>query len=177
VNERDLIRNQLRGERNRVIEVALACAAPEATLALRQVAVDYLVFVLTRFEERDQMLAEQYRARQPAADPLRRAVDEIVSRSGTSREALLKLEAALASRADSKAVDTRQNWASFGEFFEGPWRERRDAIDALQDRNGRLADWRAASFVDADSILEERTRYARVEPNLPRGNPRAPGAP
>jgi hypothetical protein len=159
MNELDLIRSQLRSERDRATEVALACAAPGATEALRQAALDYLVFVLTRFEERDQMLAEQYHARLSASDPLRRQVDEIVSRTGTSREALAKLEAALASGAHA----TRDgSWNAFGTFFEGPWRVRRDAIDALQETNARVADWRAVSFVDADSILEERSRYARV---------------
>lgn len=163
MNELELIRNQLRAERERVTEVALACAAPEATEAFRGVCVDYLVFVLTRFEERDQMLAEQYRARLSPSDPARRPLDEIIARAGTSREALAKLETALKAGSGSAS---NPHWSEFGKFFAGPWRARRDAIDALQERNVRVAEWRAVSFVDADSILEERTRYARVQPNL-----------
>jgi len=167
VNELDLIRDQLRAERTRATEVALACAASGTSEGLRQASVDYLVFVLTRFEERDQRLAEQYRGR-PPSDPQRRTLEEIVSRSGTSREALAKLEAALVSdtAGGSTPVDRKQRWVEFGEFFVGPWRSRRDAIDALQERIPRVADWRAISFVDADSIMEERTRYAHVQPSL-----------
>jgi hypothetical protein len=40
---------------------------------------------------------------------------------------------------------------------------RRDAIDSLQQAHLRVTDWRAVSFVDADSIVEERTRYSRVQ--------------
>ena len=164
MNELDLIRRQLRSERSRVIEVALACAAPDASPPLRQAALDYLVFVLTRFEERDQRLIEQYRGGFAASDPVQREADEILSRSGTSREVLTRLEAALGSATDG-AMDTRL-WGAFAQFVDGPWRSRRDAIDALLERNTRVADWRAVSFVDADSFLEERARYARV--------PRAP---
>jgi hypothetical protein len=160
MNELDLIRRQLHSERSRVREVALASTAPGATTALRQPAVDYLVFVLTRFEERDQMLAEQYRSRLAPSDPARREADEILSRPGTSREALATLEAALGSGQD--AATGPQLWIAFAQFVEGPWRSRRDAIDALLERNTRVADWRAVSFVDADSIVEERARYARV---------------
>lgn len=173
MNELELIRNQLRAERTHVIEVARACAAPGTTEAFRQACVEYLVFVLTRFEERDQMLAEQYRARPaPTDNPRRHELDEILSRPGTSREALTKLEAALHGEGTSAGSGL---WSEFGRFFEGPWRARRDAVDALRERNARVADWRAISFVDADSIVEERTRYARIQPSLagvPDGPPR-----
>ena len=186
MNELDLIHNQLRAERARATEVARACADAAASDEFRQSCVEYLVFVLTRFEERDQMLAELYRSRFPAADPARRQMDEIVSRAGTSREALAKLEAALTASGASAAAasangtapttadarvsstvpttaDARARWRQFDEFFAGPWRARRDAIDALLQPNVRISDWRAVSFVDADSIVEERTRYARVQ--------------
>jgi hypothetical protein len=163
MNELDLIRNQLRSERNRVTEVALACAARGAPPQLRQRSLDYLIFVLTRFEERDQRLAEQYRAR--GSDPLRPEAEQILARAGTSREALSKLEAALRSTAgDAQVGDGPERWVAFGQFFEGPWLSRRDAIDALLERNVRVADWRAVCFVDADSIMEERARYARLQP-------------
>jgi hypothetical protein len=172
MNELELIRNQLRAERMRVAQVALACASPEATEAFRQACVEYLVFVLTRFEERDQMLAEQCRARLAPSDPTRRQLDEIMSRSGTSREALAKLEAALK---DVGGPASNRHWSEFGSFFEGPWRARRDALEALQERNARVADWRAVSFVDADSIMEERARYARVQPSLSGKTPEVGG--
>ena len=120
------------------------------------------------------MLAEQYRGRFASSDPVRREAEEILSRAGTSREALARLEAALGSGAvGATGADAQERWAAFGQFFEGPWRTRRDAIDSLLQRNVRVADWRAISFVDADSIVEERARYARVRPDLV-GTGRAP---
>lgn len=154
MNELELIRNQLGAERERVSEVARACAAAGATEALRQVAVEYLVFVLTRFDERDRKLTEQRSARAAA-------LDQAIAGSGSSREMLAKLAAATSD--DGAHAD---RWVAFAGLCEGPWRLRRDAIDALQQTNLRIADWRTVSCVDADSILEERTRYARVQAKL-----------
>ena len=151
MNELQLIRNQLLSERARVTEVAAAVASAQAYGGeiggneFRQAAVEYLVLVLTRFEERDQLLLE----RAPAPQPL-------ASLPGSSREALTKLEAALAS-------GTPQPWGDFLAHIDGAWRARRDAFDAVLERNSRVTDWRAISFVDADSILDERARYARVQ--------------
>ena len=162
MNEIELIRNQLRAERSRAIEVAAAvaaaqayrsvppaaegAAAPSALAAndLRAAATDYLVFVLTRFEERDQLLLE----RSPSL--------ALSGMPGASREALSRLEIALGSEAP-------QPWGDFLAFIDGPWRARRDAFDSVLEGNPRVPDWRAVSFVDADSILDERARYARVQ--------------
>lgn len=169
MNELDLIRGQLRTERERVGEVARACASAGATEGLRQAGVEYLVFVLTRFDERDQRLAEHASAQPPALQPEDDvspvpSPDQILSRAGSSREALARLAAATDSAGEAKA----DRWRAFAEFCDGPWRLRRDAIDAFQQKHLRIADWRAVSFVDADSILEERARHARVQAKLPR---------
>ena len=164
MNELELIRNQLRAERSRAIEVAAAVAAAQAyrnvppadgdasaasaapppANDLRAAAIDYLVFVLTRFEERDQLLLE----RSPSLS--------LSGMRGASREALSRLEIALGSEAP-------QPWGDFLAFIDGPWRARRDAFDSVLEGNTRVPDWRAVSFVDADSILDERARYARVQ--------------
>lgn len=157
MNELELIRNQLSTERSRVAVVARACAAPGASAGLREAAVDYLVFVLTRFDERDQRLAEQVPAQSFVSGAL-------VSQGGTSREALAKLAATLAEPGDAGKT---QRWSAFSQFLDGPWSQRRTALDALQQKSLRIADWRAVSCVDADSIVEERTRYTRVEAQLP----------
>ena len=164
MNELELIRNQLRTECNRVTHIARACAAPGAPEALREAAVDYLVFVLTRFDERDRRLVEHYRTQLSPSDSLRQEIDQVIAHGGTSREALMKLEAALGA---AGAAGKAEHWSAFGQFFEGPWRHRREGIDTLQQKIPRVADWRAVSFVDADSIVEERTRYARVAAKLP----------
>jgi hypothetical protein len=174
VNEIQLIRAQLDVERQHAHAVANACPAPldgatAAALAsgtpleqFRQACVDYLVCVLAWFEERDrrlQSLVNQYGPEHPTRD----ALDEALARRGRSREALEKLEAAFVQAADG----TGRLWQEFAQYFTGPWSERRDAIDALLAGNARATEWRAFGGVDADGILEERTRFLRVQKTLP----------
>jgi hypothetical protein len=179
VNELQLIRSQLTAERNRAAELAATFATegtgagadmgtangPGADVALRQACVDYLVFVLTRFEERDQMLADLIRARFAGSDATREALLDALARPGASREALAKLEAALRATSPPARAEAPNLTpaAEFAAYFAGPWRMRRDAIDVLQEAHLRVSDWRAVSFVDADSIVEERARYSRVQ--------------
>jgi hypothetical protein len=174
VNEIQLIRAQLDVERQHAHAVANACPAAldraeAAALAsgapleqFRQACVDYLVCVLAWFEERDrrlQSLVNQYGPEHPTRD----ALDEALARRGRSREALDKLEAALVQAPDG----TGRQWQEFALFFTGPWSERRDALDALLASHERAAEWRAFGGIDADSILEERTRFVRVQKTLP----------
>lgn len=173
MNEVQLIRHQLDTQRQHAVEVANACAAAlgragtaagAAHQALRQACVDYLVCVLAWFEERDQRLADQLRLPHPPGEGPRRAFEEALARHGRSRAALEKLEAACGSSAASS-----DRWREFAQFFNGVWRTRREAIDALLAANQRVSDWRALSGLDADTILEERTRYERVRAALPPG--------
>ena len=180
MNEVQLIRQQLATERQHASEVANACAralgrsearepAGGAPLGeFRQACVDYLVCVLAWFEERDQRLAELWNTR-PSADGARRALDEVLARRGRSREALEKLEAALATTAPARA-----SWQDFAGFFNSVWSARRDAIGELLARQASTADWRVVGGIDADSILEERRLYARVRQTLPAGESLAP---
>jgi hypothetical protein len=182
MNEIELIRGQLLTERLHATAVANACAtalgrselvAPTTGSPLeefRQACVEYLVCVLTWFEERDQRLIELWHARLAPGDSDRRALDDLLASRGRSREALEKLAAALASSAEPSAeADAHGSWEEFAQFFNGVWRARRDAIDALLRPNNRTIDWRHFGGIDADSILEERSRYARVHSTLPAG--------
>ncbi|MDB6008692.1 MAG: hypothetical protein JWL65_942 [Gammaproteobacteria bacterium] len=178
MNEVELIRGQLTLERQHAAEVARACvsalatSAPQdterlATLeAFRQAGVEYLVWMLSRFEEREQVFHDLLRSRFPAEDPNRRAVEAALALSGTSREALAKLETALGSTVDS---DSTARWTDFLRFFSGVWSARRDEIDRLFERQAKVTDWRTVSDIDADSIVDERSRYARVKATLPAG--------
>ena len=174
MNELQLIRNQLALERAHASAVANACAtvlqsedpagpASASRAQFRRACVDYLACVLAWFEERDQRLAELVQARSAAADPVRRAFEEVLGRPGRSREALAKLEAACAGTA------ARQAWREFGEYFNGTWSTRRDALETLLASNTRASDWRTLGGIDADSILEERRRYALVAAQVPPG--------
>ncbi len=187
MNEVELIRGQLNLERQHAAEVAKACASARADAgwqgtterlasleAFRQAAVEYLVWMLSRFEEREQVFHDLLRDRFPAEDPNRRAVETALALPGTSREALAKLETALGSTVDSGSAAAR--WTDFLRFFSGAWSARRDEIDRLFERQAKVADWRTVSDIDADSIVDERSRYARVKATLPAGIEMSPTA-
>jgi len=180
MNEVQLIRNQLALERAHASAVANACATVLQTESgagptsdslgqFRRACVDYLACVLAWFEERDQRLADLIQTRFSAADPARRAFEEVLVRRGHSRDALEKLEAACAYTAAPGTTRRRQTWREFAEYFNGMWSSRRDALEALLASNTRASDWRILGGIDADSILEERRRYALVIAQVPPG--------
>jgi hypothetical protein len=184
MNEVELIRAQLSVERQHAAEVSQACvsalwaagSARGESLAelqpFRQASVEYFVWVLARFEERDQVFRDLVHSRFGADDPTRRAVDDTLALAGSSRDVLAKFEAALASTAGSLAASsagTDPHWDEFLQFFSGAWSARRDQLDSLLERQASVADWRTVAAIDADSIFEERSRYARVRATLPAG--------
>jgi hypothetical protein len=182
MNEIQLIRNQLTAERQHLGSVTNACvsalqraegdAAPGSPVPgdFRQACVEYLVCVLAWFEERDQRLADLAHARLTAADPARRALEEVLASPGHSREALERLEAACAAgSASGRSSTLRERWLDFARYFGSVWGKRRDGLDALLASSTRVSDWRTVGGIDADSILEERQRYARVCALLPPG--------
>jgi hypothetical protein len=85
-------------------------------------------------------------------------------------EALKRLAAGTApgrgSAADRSAAG---RWQELAHFVASAWHGRREAVDALLASNLRVTDWRTFSGIDADSIVEERSRYARVHATLPPG--------
>jgi hypothetical protein len=189
MNEIQLLRLQLATERTHVSAVVNACAsvlgrapvplAGGSPLAqFLEAGVDYLVCVLAWFEERDQRLGDLARAL-PGA-PERRALEEALALAGRSREALGRLEAACApgiaaaAPANTASAVAERRWQEFAQYFNGAWSARRDALDALLAANPRPGDWRAVCGIDADSILEERRRYAQVCARLPPGATLAP---
>ena len=182
MNEVEIIRSQVAAEQSHAAAVAKACAAvfgsesaaaassAEATAPFREACVSYLVAVLARFEERDQTLSDLLAARQrlasaPAAASLRHLAS-LIAPSGTSREALARLEAALAAGESSTA---RAAWQEFTRFFDSAWAPRRAALDGALAEYLGIADLRAVYAIDADSMLDERTQYARVAAQAPAG--------
>ncbi|HEY1874650.1 MAG TPA: hypothetical protein VGG67_09640 [Steroidobacteraceae bacterium] len=180
MNEVELIRHQLALERAHVGAVANACAnamqgdagavaSGDSLGQFRRACVEYLACALTWFEERDQRLTELVQARFDPSDPARRGLEEVLARRGRSREVLAKLEAASGGTATSGSAGEQQGWREFAEFFNGIWSTRRDALDALLYTNSRATDWRTFGGIDADSIFEERRRYAQVCAQVPPG--------
>jgi hypothetical protein len=165
MNEVQLIRAQLATEKKHAAEVAQACASVLATMDSQQrdderlgPLVEYLVWILTRFEEREQVFHALLRSRFAADDANRRAVEDALALPGTSREALANLETAV-----DATTDRSTRWTDFAKFFSGPWSARREELDRLFEKQAKVTDWRAVSGIDADSIFDERSRYARVQ--------------
>jgi hypothetical protein len=184
MNELQIIRSQLAVEQAHAADVTQACAAvfgsaesasaepvppSEGTALFREACVSYLVWVLARFEERDQTLSELLASRQPAATAAAASARQLMSligRSGTSREALSRLETALAA-GDTPAA--RAGWREFASFFDSAWMPRRAALEQALAEHLSVADWRRVCAIDADFILDERNRFARVTAQLPPG--------
>jgi len=169
MNEIELLRNQLATERRRVREVASACAAvhradpamcdPEALATLRGACTAYLGCVLDWFDRRDERLRE-LSAPRPGGDA-GPALEAALNLSGRGRAALAKLVG---------EGPTRDSWQVLAGFIDGPWDTRRGAIEAALATNPRVADWRAFSGIDADSVWQERALYARFRAALPAGS-------
>lgn len=159
MNELEIIRSQLAVQQTHAAEVANACAATlgDAAAPFREACVSYLVWVLAQFEERDQTLSELRVSHHLAA---------LTSRPGTSREALSRLEAALAA---GESAAARASWQEFARFFNSAWVPRRGALDAALAEHLGMADLRAVCAIDADSILDERNRFGRLAALLPSG--------
>ncbi|HTT41959.1 MAG TPA: hypothetical protein VMG33_02740 [Steroidobacteraceae bacterium] len=169
MNEIQLLRTQLETERAHVRAIAAACAATFATASpaaldssspleeFRQACLDYLVCVLVWFEERDRRLAAQALPGD-GADPWA----ALLAQAGNSRAALERLEAAFAAGANGAT-----RWQEFAQFIDGPWSARRAALEAALAASGHTGPWRRVSGLDADTVLEERSRYARVTATAP----------
>jgi len=177
MNELEIIRAQLAVEQSHAADVTHACATvfaateptpPTDAALFREACVGYLVWVLARFEERDQTLSELLASRQPTANgaAAARELASLIGQPGTSREALSRLEAALAA-GDTPAA--RAGWLEFARFFDSAWVPRRLALERALAEHLPVADWRTVCAIDADFILEERNRFARVVAHLPEG--------
>jgi hypothetical protein len=179
MNEIELIRAQLSLERQHAAEVSRVCASAFAATDshtadghasledFRHAGVDYLIYILTRFEAREQVLRELFLSHRRFAQGLNhQAADSALALTGSSREALAKLEIAVSSGSDAA---TAAYWIEFLRFFTDVWSPRRDELDKLFEQQAKVADWRAVSGIDADSIFDERRRYAHWRAKLPTG--------
>jgi len=181
MNEIQLIRSQLSTERQRVVEAANTCAAAyagadagsardgSALEAFGRACREYLFWVLSRFDERDQRLGELY-AHARRDDPERDALAKLLTPRSETAEAVGRLTPSIAAVAPAEPdTGAREGWRELARYLGEAWAPRRTAIDALLAANQRVSDWRAFSGIDADSILEERARYAQVRQTVPAG--------
>jgi hypothetical protein len=63
---------------------------------------------------------------------------------------------------DAVAV-TQADWHKLLQLLRLQWHGRVQAVNHLLDENPSVAEWRAIGQIDADSVLEERQRYAQVQ--------------
>jgi hypothetical protein len=184
VNELEFIRRQVSIERSHMAAVRSACAAALARDGgtapdpeFLEACARYLLFVVGRFNAQDQAHCDLLRPRLDAADVEgRETIDDLRQALAASREAIGRLAAAVESRGagtrdDSSFVEALREYLG---FHARVLATRRHSIHHLFDRHYGIAEWRLASAVDADSILEERERYARVVGCLPEGLSLAP---
>jgi hypothetical protein len=184
VNELEFIRRQVSTERSHMAAVRSACAAALAREdgatrdpAFLEACAEYLVFVVGRFNAQDQAHCDLLRPRLEAADAEGRAtIDDLLQALAASREAIGRLATAVAAHGagtlgDAPFVEALREYLG---FYSRVLATRRHLIHHLFDRHYGIAEWRRASAVDADSILEERDRYARVADCLPEGLSLAP---
>ena len=136
-------------------------------------AARYLVFIVQRFNAQDSIHCEQLRPRISAADhPARQALEDLTQTLQRSALAIATLQAALQASlaAPSGASDTlRVACTRYLEFYRTELATRQNSLYPLLEQHYGAADWRRASLVDADSILEERALYAAVRALLPPG--------
>lgn len=141
---------------------------------------DYLVFIVARFNAQDGAHAGQIRARLgPDDDDGRKAIGELLGALQQSGEAIARLSASAAAwrgglASDGALVAALRDYLA---FYASVLATRRHSLQPWFDAHYGIAEWRHAAGVDADSILEERERYARVADSLPEGLSLAPSQP
>lgn len=183
MNEIELIRAQVSTERSHMAAVKNACRAAlesadrgmigaEALRDFCAACADYLVLSVGRFNAQDAAHCEVLRPRLGADDAAdRRTLEDLEHTLALSREALARLEATLRAyrQGSASAPQLVAACREYVRFFDGVLARRRHAIAHLYDRHYGVAEWRRVSFVDADSILAERSRFATVQGALPPG--------
>jgi hypothetical protein len=138
-------------------------------------AARYLVFVVRRFNAQD---LEHFAILQPlipaTAQADRAALVDLTETLRLSGCAIDRLSAAL----DAPLGDLLAAGRTFNQFYTDVLMRRRHSIYHLFEQHYGIAEWRRASLVDADSILEERALYEAVGRTLPAGvELRSPGRP
>lgn len=173
MDELAILRHQVSTERRHMAEVKNAC---RAALGVEHgagcgtffgAAAAYLGFIMRRFHAQDQVHVELLRARLPRTDASSHALlNDLNAMLVTSREALGTLE---------QSADPERGIREYVEFFDRALAKHRHALNPLLEKYYRIEDWRKASFVDADSILEEQDRFRAVQAVLPSGVRLDPG--
>lgn len=150
--------------------MVLAGPSTPQTLAFCERCADYLEFAVPRLNAQDQAHAETLLSRLPESSTADRAVlSDLLHVLQASREAIERLaqaHGALRERAATPDafLDACRHYVS---FFDAELGTRKHRISHLLERYYGLADWRRASRVSADSILEEKRLFTRARDSAP----------
>lgn len=140
---------------------------PEPVLApFLKAAANYLAFIVRRFNRQDAEHCSMLGALVPLDHSADRAVlADLTETLRLSEAAVEKLSTGI----DASAAELSRSCREYNRFYSEVLIKRRHAIYHLFEQHYRVDHWRRASFVDADSILEERRLYAAVTTTAPKG--------
>ncbi len=168
MDELAILRGQVATERRHLAAVKNACRAAlqaggDATRLADtcRAATGYFSYNVRRLHAQDQAHCLLLRPRVPRSDSANHELlDAVEGAIQRSRTALQALEA---------APDPVAGVRDYIDFIDGVLAKRRHSIEHLFRTHYTIDDWRAASFVDADAILEERERFATLHAAFPPG--------
>lgn len=179
MNEIEFLHQQVSLERRHMSEVKNACEAAieagfnEDTLnEFCGLCGEYLVFIVDRFNAQDGAHVQLLRPRLgPEEAMFLPVLDDLEAALAANRAAIEQLRVAIEARhsGHSSAADMILAVKNYIDFYNKTLRKQQPALGPLFARHYTLADWRAASIVTADSILEERSRYTAITAALPSG--------
>lgn len=167
MDELTLLREQVATERRHLAAAKAACrealasGAAGPSQAFLRAAGEYLAFAVRRLIAQDQAHSLLLRPRIAREDAGSHAqLDSLDAALKSARAALAAFDAAADPAAAARGLIAT---------LEAELAPRRHALTALMTAHYSIDDWRVASCVDADSILEERERYAALGAALPAG--------
>lgn len=186
MNELEFIRSQIALEYDHAAAVRTACSAALGTAAapapageFLDVCANYLVFADRRGEIRDTAHLDLLRPQIAAGEREAQALLGELQRSLPIRRSALDRLAAAIDTHRTAAVTAAANQVTQAAPIEALLHDylashagvhaNQRALLTLCDVHYDIVQWRQAAGVDADSILEERERYARVVASLPDG--------
>jgi hypothetical protein len=166
MDELAILRDQVAIERLHLAALKKACRAAlqagddAAGLAETcRAATAYFLYSTRRLHAQDQAHCLLLRPRVPRTDTASHALlDDLEQTLQRSRTALRDLEASVDPVAGTRA------WLDFIDDVLG---KRRHRLEHLFREHYTIDDWRASACVDADSILEERERFAAARAAFP----------
>lgn len=141
MNESGVLRSQMQAEHDRASVVVAACRESGATPVL-QACAEYLIHAVPLLLTRDRARVRLYYAQHPAADQTAFEALEAQAHVLEQHKEILP--------GSGTYVESLDHYLKLRAGLEG----------RLSEGCRTVEQWRSVAFVDAGSILDERTRYA-----------------